>query len=183
MLKEALLVSCLISVFFVSCENKPADPKPSEIKTKEKVMSEPIFNLFEIDFGEEVQIKKQSIEGNYTSWLIENRSGKIVVETIVNETDSTDYPSISSYDNVFSNGLSNKEKYSVESIELKETVFRLVERTFPSGLNFIELYGQNVCKNKSHLLITGVDISNEDVIWLKQCFESIEFLCNDHQKD
>jgi len=140
-------------------------------------MANPPISLFEIDFQEEVQIRKHTEKGSYSSWVIENRSGKISIETIHNKIDSAEFPSISMYDNVLSTSISERDNYSMDTIELNGVKFRLVERSFSSGLNFIELYGQNVCQNNSQLLITGVDMTQQDVDWLKECFQSIVLKC------
>lgn len=166
-------------MFFASCTTNSERDNNSTNSMENKNISKSQFKFFDIDFDSSVLIRKHLTDGNYSSWIVENRSGKIAIETIRNNDESSSKGSISIYDNYLSTSVSERNQYSILQKFIHGTSFRLVERSHSRDTNFIELYANNLCSDHSQLLITGVDISKKDTEWLKECFQSIRIKCDD----
>lgn len=170
----------LLSLLLVaSCNSPVVESGKNSNKMSQKEPKETQFELFDIDFDAKLNVKEYLNEGDYSSWVADNLSGKIFIETIHSKGKSTTYSSISSYDNFLSTGLSNRDNYTKEEISIDGTLFRLIEGSFGADTNFIELYATDVCFDGSQILITTKDVTMKDKEWLKKCFQSIKIYCVD----
>ena len=164
----------IICVLLMGCTNKNSEQKKPVIDNNDQIQSNP-FDIQDLRMNGNVKWEVVKSSDSFKSWRLDNDSIKIAVE-IANNVWKQD-SSISLYDNYLSLQSSKDDVFHISESELDGITVRWVERNYSNDVNYIEVLVKDLC-GSHQLVISGMDISEEEMAWLKIGIQSIKWHCD-----